>query len=400
MVQMLIAAILGAMFYLKGIWWRIKSFFSSKKDRIYPKMSLRTDQHQDPSSFRDPAGFIFTYQNKLYRQVNAAGAADYDLLMSSGLYAELTRRQWLVQHEEETDAALIPDEAHKVLLPEQIPHISYPYEWSFHMFKDAAVLTLQIALLAIKHGMTLKDATPFNIQFYKGKPLFIDTLSFERYVPGKPWVAYRQFCEMFAGPLVLAQYNGNAALRFLQTFIDGIPVQQVAKMLPFRSYFNGLCLLDFHLQSLVVSKSVSSNKGYQFSKGKYVNLLRHLKQGFAGLKGPKGKTTWDDYYDVTIASDTYLAEKDRLFREFLSAVEAETAIDLGANNGYFFFIMAEKGMQVTATDFDSNSIDHLYQRMQKEGIKNVLPLIVDLTNPSPAIGWGNKERSAFITRAA
>nr|MBP7057663.1 SAM-dependent methyltransferase [Candidatus Gracilibacteria bacterium] len=150
---------------------------------------------QSPASFRDTAGFIFTCEGQLFRQVNQVGKEDYDLLISSGLYETLTKQGHLVSHQEVANTA--DAKAYKTIQPEKIPFISYPYEWCFSQLKDAALLTLEIQKTAIEHGMTLKDASAYNIQFRKGKPTMIDTLSFEKYVEGQLWQAYRQFCQHF-----------------------------------------------------------------------------------------------------------------------------------------------------------------------------------------------------------
>lgn len=156
--------------------------------------------HLLKASFRDPSGFLFRRDGVLFRQINQSYALNYQLLMESGLYGRLTELELLVPHQESHITPPEPILAFKVIQPQEIPFISYPYEWSFSMFKDAALATLQIQKIALEHGMSLKDASAYNIQFYNGHPILIDTLSFERYVEGKPWVAYRQFCQHFLAP--------------------------------------------------------------------------------------------------------------------------------------------------------------------------------------------------------
>ena len=156
--------------------------------------------HFHPASYRDNSGFIFQQNGKFYRFVSPVYETHYNQLMNSGLYDELVKTNKLVAHKELTETTEFGFANGRVLLPEQIPFISYPYEWSFDMYKDAALLTLRIAITSLQKEMILKDATSFNIQFYKGKPIFIDTLSFENYEEGKPWTAYRQFSECFLGP--------------------------------------------------------------------------------------------------------------------------------------------------------------------------------------------------------
>ena len=180
------------------------------------------------SSFRDPDGFIFKDVNKIiYRQINQSYKENYLLLKNSGLYEKLIHKKMLIAHQEIEEIIFEEKNHFKTILPEQIPFISYPYEWCYDQLKDAALLTLDLIKLSLEHGMVLKDATPFNIQFHKGECLFIDTLSFEKYIDGSPWIAYRQFCENFLAPLLLAHYSENNLNQILTVFPDGIPLNYV-----------------------------------------------------------------------------------------------------------------------------------------------------------------------------
>ena len=155
------------------------------------------------TSFRDPAGFVFEDDGTLFRQVNQSYRGDYDRLMGSGLYDHLTASGLLVSHEEVDAAGPAPELGYKVVEPQPIDLISYPYEWCFGQLRDAALLTLDVQRRATAHGMSLKDGSAYNVQFHQGRPIFIDTLSFETYREGEPWVAYRQFCQHFLAPLAL-----------------------------------------------------------------------------------------------------------------------------------------------------------------------------------------------------
>lgn len=188
-----------------------------------------TDIEIDPASYKDPAGFVFQYPGKIYRCVHLSYAPHYEMLMQSGLYAHLCEKQWLVPHKECTGNLLMPG-AYKVIAPKPLTTISYVYEWSFDMLKDAALLTLNINKAAIAHGMILKDATPFNVQFVNGRPVFIETVSFEKHNTAITWVAYRQFCEIFLLPLYLSRYLNTDINQLLITYIDGIPASVAAKL--------------------------------------------------------------------------------------------------------------------------------------------------------------------------
>ena len=203
----------------------------------------------DGASFRDPAGFIFTRDGVLYRQVNELGRADYDLLMSSGLYGALVDSGDLIVHEE-VDLALAPASgAYKVIRPERVPFVSYPYEWSFGQLKDAALLTLRLQKAAMQRGLSLRDATSFNVMFVGGRPVWIDTLSFEAFRPGAPWVAYRQFCELFLAPLALMSRTDPRAHQLLRSFLDGIPLPMASAMLPLRTWTRPGLLMHVHMHA-------------------------------------------------------------------------------------------------------------------------------------------------------
>jgi len=151
---------------------------------------------RDSASFRDPNGFLFWRDGELYRQINHKYQENYDLLMNSGLYQDLVNNGLLIPHQEVDVDPFDSTNAYRVIRPERAALISYPYEWCFSQLKDAALTTLTIQKRALSFGMSLKDSTAYNIQFSSGKPILIDTLSFEKYEEGKPWVAYRQVCQI------------------------------------------------------------------------------------------------------------------------------------------------------------------------------------------------------------
>ena len=356
-----------------------------------------TDPKAHPASFKDPAGFVFEQDGTFYRHINPEYAKAYEQLMTSPLYALLTKKEWLLEHTEVTDNLSGSLPFYKTLLPTQLPFISYAYEWSFDMLKDAALLTLRICKEAIWHGMVLKDATPYNIQFINSQPVFIDTLSFEIYDPSQPWVAYRQFCEAFLAPLLLSHYTSTGLNTLLLAYPEGIPVSLCARLLPFRSKGNLLSLLHIHLQARVKTGASASPVTQSFSEQKLLNILDHLAKGILALRGSTGRTDWSNYYDQTIKSQAYLEEKKTVFMRLLEQAPAETALDLGANSGAFSRLLAAGCKEVVACDFDSQAINQLYLEL-KENPQPILPLVIDISHPTPAIGWFNQERTAFIQR--
>jgi hypothetical protein len=352
-----------------------------------------------PSSYRDNDGFVFKQDGKYYRLIKPSYFSHYDLLMNSGLYKSLVDAGRLVQHEE-TDAATFQTNIDcKIILPEQIPFISYPYEWSFDMWRDAAIVTLKIALQSLNFGMILKDATPFNIQFFKGRPVFIDTLSFEKYEEGTSWIAYHQFCECFLGPLLLMHYGHRDLGKLFMIYPNGIPLDVVKSILPFKSKFNVHVYLHIWLQAKMTAKPKRNEaEKKEFSIQKLGTLLNGLTSFVSGLSQKQIKSTWDDYYTDTILGNQYLEAKKLIVKKFVDTIPFKTVIDLGANDGYFSLLLKDKAENIIATDFDSNCINELYRKIRKDKIKNIVPLVSALNTPSPSIGWNNEERTSLTYR--
>ena len=243
------------------------------------------------SSFRDPHGYMFEHKNDFYRVVNYTYQSAYDHLLSSGLYQKLVDRGLMIPFEEVDQSLLGLSGFYKVLKPERIMFISYPYEWALNMLKDAALVTLEIQILALEHGMSLKDASAFNVQFQNGKPVFIDTLSFELYPVDLPWVAYRQFCQHFLAPLALMAYINPGLNRLFITYIDGIPLDLTAKLLPFRCRFRlGLYL---HIFMHAKSQQKHNNSSIRVTSDKRNFPLNAVKSLLEGLKITVNNQQWN-----------------------------------------------------------------------------------------------------------
>ncbi|MCF7811101.1 SAM-dependent methyltransferase [bacterium] len=357
------------------------------------------------SSFRDPSGFMFTRDGKLYRQVNHYYQDNFDLLIESGLYERLIKKGLLIPHSVSDIPPANLDIAYKIIKPEIIPFISYPYEWSFSQFKDAALTTLKIEKEALKHGMSLKDASAYNIQFRNNQPVFIDTLSFERYEEGKPWVAYKQFCQHFLAPLALMSYTDIRLGLMMRLFIDGIPLNLAAKLLPSRCRFKMSLFLHIYLharsQDYYSDKQIDSAKKTtsHISKQSRLGLIDSLETAIKRMKWRPAKTEWGEYYDATNYSKEAIGEKGQLVSEYLDITKSNTVWDLGANTGLFSRIAAEKGMNTISFDIDPAAVEKNYLACRKDKISNMLPLLIDLTNPSPGIGWACEERESLIQRS-
>jgi hypothetical protein len=350
------------------------------------------------SSFRDRSGYVVEHEHQFYRTVHASYQSHYDHLMSSGLYQELVTKHDLIAHEEVPELAT-SWQTYKVLKPEQLHFISYAAEWSFTMLQEAALCTLRIALAALKKKMMLKDANTYNIQFVNGKPLLIDTLSFEIYQEGKPWIAYRQFCECFLAPLVLMAKSHTALHTLFNSFPNGIPLDICKALLPFSTRFNVHIYLHIWLQANYQQQAGSKQtKTSSFSQQKLTTLLQGLHDFIKGLQPHTQKTVWDNYYAETILGDGYLHEKKQAVQSLVADVPFKYVIDLGANEGEFSMLVNDNAQQVISIDIDQNCIDRLYKKCKQDSVGNIHPLVINLTTPTPATGWQHTERPALLTR--
>jgi hypothetical protein len=358
-------------------------------------------------SFRDPAGFIFNEAGKLYRQVNSAGREDYDLFMSSGLYDELVGLGLLVAHKETKKPGTTG--SYKVIQPEVIPFITYPYEWSFSQLKDAALLTLDVQQRALKHGMILKDASAYNVQFIGKQPILIDTLSFMKYTPGEPWEGYRQFCEHFLAPLALARYTSLDALKLLRVDLEGVSLDLATSLLPKKAKLKAGLLSHLYLHNASQKKyqNIASDKGSDNIKSRRVSqfalngIISSLENSIKKLKMPAQKTEWGEYYTFTNYSDKAFEQKRKLVRDMLLSVKPKPGIvwDMGANNGEFSVLAINEGMYTVAMDIDPIAVDRNYQASSNElQTAKMLPMVQDCINPSPGSGFMGTERESLLQR--
>lgn len=355
------------------------------------------------ASFRDPSGFIFRRGGALYRQVNQAYRAEYDQLINSGLYHKLVERGWLVAHQETAVDAADPALAYKVIQPAALDFISYPYEWCFSQLKDAALLTLNIARLALEHGMILKDASAYNIQFHDGKPLLIDTLSFDLYREGEPWVAYRQFCQHFLAPLALAAHVDIRLTQLLRAHIDGVPLDLASRLLPGKTRLDlgGLGVyIHMHagMQARYAAENAAPAAAVKLPKAQLLGILGGLERALNKLVWQPAGTEWGDYYSATNYTDEALRKKGEIVGAFIDEVKPSSVWDLGGNTGLFSREASRRGIFTIASDIDPAAVEKDYLAVKANGEKRLLPLVVDLTNPSPAIGWANQERDSLTAR--
>ncbi|MBQ3351583.1 MAG: hypothetical protein IJG38_14405 [Thermoguttaceae bacterium] len=366
-----------------------------------------TNSSQNFGSFRDPAGRVFELDNKIYRSVTNVGQKDYQFFLDSGLAESLQKSNWIIpfRQVERPEAEFAQENVYAWLLVDKVPFISYPYEWSFHQLKDSAVLTLKIQLAALKKGMSLKDASAYNVQMYKGRPIFIDLLSFERYEEGKPWVAYRQFVMHFLAPLLLMSKRDVRFSAMFRNWIDGFPLDFTSKNLPWATHWSPSCLVHIHWHAKLLRKYESTRGEVPdktvgtMSKEKLTKFLEGLLDYVQSIKAPHPTTEWGDYYNDLNYSDAAFKFKQEIVGQICQRLNPKTVCDLGANCGEFSRVLPKTVSTIISPDIDPVAVDKNYVQVRTQKETNIYPILQDLTNPSPGIGWQNEERQPFTQRA-
>lgn len=357
------------------------------------------------ASFRDPSGFVFRQDGEIYRAINQVYKKDYDHLKKSGLYSRLVKENLLVKHREV--AAKNQGGVYKIIKPELVKNIIYPYEWSFNQLKDVALQALRIQQISLKYGMSLKDCSAYNFQFVNMSPLLIDSLSFEKSSEGKPWTAYKQFCQHFLAPLALAYYCDQRLSNLLKHYLDGIPLDLASNLLPKSTYLKIPLLFNLHLhaksQNIFSKKKqlgrVKSFSDKTMSANSIQALIDNLEAAIKSLSWKEKDSFWKDYYQDNSYSGTSFSHKKKIVSSFLNvSKKSKTVLDLGSNQGIFSFLAVEQGFETIALDYDHACIDRIYLISKKRGYKNILPIVNDLSNPSPALGWSHNERDSLMAR--
>jgi hypothetical protein len=385
--------------------YALKDFASASNESTFQKQEFAMPVERVSGSFRDPDGFVFTREGILYRQINRCFQAPFEALAASGLFERLWSLNLLVRHET-ADIALAADRENAacVIRPERVPFISYPYEWSFSMYRDAALATLEIQREALEHGYSLKDASAYNIQFVDGRPVFIDTLSFEPYEPGRPWVAYRQFCQHFLAPLaIMARVDIRLGTLLMRGRIDGIPLDLAGRLLGRHARFNMGLLMHVYLhgRSQLRHAGAAAEGRAAASRVSLLQLqaiLESLRNTIIKLRWKPAGTEWGDYYTFTNYSDAAFAAKHVAVEAMIRAVAPAGVWDLGANNGEFTRLAARQGIPSVAFDIDPAAVEKNYLMLRNDQERHLLPLVMDLTNPSPSLGWANAERESLVQR--
>ncbi len=364
---------------------------------------------KQPGSFRDPSGHVYTRKGEIFRTINQSYKQNYEHLLKSGLYRYLVESSLLIPHTQ-VGAELredLPDagQVFEVIKPRPIVFISYPYEWSFSQLKDAALATLKIQKAAIEYNMILKDSSVYNIQFDKGKPVLIDTLSFEKYEEGVPWVAYRQFCQHFLAPLALMAHKDLRLGKLFRLFLDGIPLDLASSLLPWHTFLTLSCGVHIHghakFQRCFLNSRLNQNHAQKrINRLSLLGLVDSLEAGVNSIKlSPKNKTTWVQYYkDGQSYTAEASAHKKQIVTSLIDGLQPKNVWDIGSNTGLFSRIIGKTGIPVISFDLDPMSVEHNYLEMKKNNESNLLPLVMDINNPSPAMGWNLGERMSLWER--
>lgn len=356
------------------------------------------------SSFRDPAGFVLLEDNKALRFLSEAGTANFLKAEKTGLIEDLIKKQFLLPTEKTN---LLPqdynaEDSVSVLSQPRLPFISYPYEWCFDALKDAALLHLDVQLLALKYGFELSDATAFNIQFEGYRPYFIDIGSFVPRKAGGYWRGYRQFCEQFLNPLLLQCEVGIPFNALYRGYTRGIPTTYLAPMLRFSKRIKPRNYLHVVLHAKMIEKnstSGSSSKNIHLSDEQHEYFLTSLRRWISSLEVPNISTAWSNYTKTRTYEVSEISEKIRFIEDWTRQWKPDFVLDLGANTGEASRVAAKNGAKtVVSVELDETSTNLSYKISKDEQLP-VLPLIMNLTNMTPSQGWQNKEWENFQSRS-
>jgi hypothetical protein len=373
-------------------------------------MAVSQPTGYDPGSFRDRHARVFHADGRIFRALDSHAAEQWQKLSSTRFFRQFLREGTIVPTEESASSGFAaldgPGRWATVLTHQKIPFLSYPYEWSFGMLKDAALLHLDIMTAALEEGMILKDSSAFNYQWIGTGPQLIDVTSLETLGAGESWVGYRQFCRMFLYPLLLDAYKGIPFQPWLRGSLDGIDAESCRSVMSLRDLLRAGVLKHVHLQSRFEQAYAANDRDLRSdlrSAGFHVGLLKanveSLRRLVAGLHSKRRSSTWSEYAE---RHDHY-EERDDASK--VAFVERTTSTrkwhlvwDLGSNTGHYSRIAARSAEYVVAIDADAVSVDRMYRTLKADGATTILPIVCDMAEPSPATGWRNRERMVLADR--
>ena len=362
----------------------------------------------EPGSFRDRNGRVFYAGNETYRALSDKAYSDWTALNATSFFAQQMAAGKIVhtEHIESINNLIPPTGDWAAFLSHQtVPYISYPYEWSFSMLKDAALLHLELLLSALDEDMILKDSSAYNIQWQGARPVFIDIPSFEILPPGEPWVGYRQFCQLFLYPLFLQAYKNIEFHPWLRGSIDGIDPVQINNLMSVRDRLRPGILTNVYLQAKMQERFSSTRKDIRSdlkSAGFSKQLIRanvvRIQKLVTGLHWDASESQWSAYTKTHSYTDTDQDRKAEFVEQVAASGNWKRVWDIGCNTGKFSRIAAKHADYVIAMDSDHLSVDHLYRALQEESINNILPLCINMADASPGLGWRGLERKPLTGR--
>ncbi|MPZ25815.1 MAG: methyltransferase [Micromonosporaceae bacterium] len=359
----------------------------------------------DPGSFRDPTNQVFHVAGEVRRGLRGAAVDDWQALAATGFFGRLVEAGKICA----TEPVQRGEPGWELTLRHaKIPFVSYPYEWTFSMLRDAALLHLEVLAAALAERMTTKDGSAYNLQWRGTAPVFIDVGSFERVREGEPWAGYRQFCQTLLYPLLLTAHLGVAFQPWLRSQIDGIESGQLRRLLHGRAMWKAGVLKHVRLQDAMQARLAATSarqmsaelKSAGFSTELVVATVRGLAKLVRRLDWQPPASHWEGYRETCSYSDADREAKLAFVDAALSgAGQQDLVLDLGTNDGAYARVAARHARQVVAVESDHAVTDALYRRLRDEGERRVLPLVMDLADPSPGGGWRSIERAPFVGRA-
>ena len=363
----------------------------------------------EPGSFRDPDSRVFVTDEGIFRGLSSRGLEDWLALRGSTLFREAVADGRIVETEildVAAPPALLHGDCAAVLRHERIPVVSYPYEWPFGMLRDAALLQLELIEAALMESLTLKDSSPYNVQWQGASPIFADVGSFERLRESEPWIGYRQFCMLFLFPLMLQAYRDVPFQPWLRGSVDGIGPADAARLLSGTARLRRGVLTHVVLHARLERRHAAESRTELrddlrragFKPEIVRGNVRRMRRLVERLNWVPQQTAWTEY-----GADPGYADEDRRAKEGFVAAASERhrprlVWDLGTNDGTYARIAARSGGYVVAMDADHATVERLYRSLRADGERRILPLVVDLCDPSPDRGWRCAERSTLARR--